>query len=138
MTPPAPTSSAASPPRLQPAALQRSFPLVALLQLATFCAALGACVDGAKLGAAIDDMPRWADYEWGAVLGAAFFGGLLGFFIGLGQLRMWRSALVGGLVGALAGLAILAVYAAPAPLIRAAAAAAVLVLSTLIVRLHAA
>ncbi len=117
---------------------ERSFPLVALLQFATFWAAMAACIDGRELGAALDRIP---EQPIAAALVAAFavsVSGLLGFAVGLGQLRMWRSAAAGAAVGMLYGIIVLAVYVAPAPLERAAAAAAILVVTTIAFRIGSA
>lgn len=120
---------------LNPAARQQSFPLVALMQLATFWAALAACIDGDLLTTAMDRAPSQPLIA--AVVGciAALAGALLGFAIGLGQLRMWRSGATGAVVGMFYGLVVLAIYVAPAPLERAAAAAAMLVLTTVALRI---
>jgi hypothetical protein len=109
---------------------EQSFPLIALLQLATFMAAITACVDSKALLKRVDQAAQ-NPLEAAAV-------GAIGFLIGLGQLRMARSALVGGAVGAAFGLAILAIYLAPAPPIRTAGAVAVLLVSTIAIRVRAA
>jgi len=116
-------------------ARQQSFPLVALMQLATFWAALAACIDGNVLTTEMDRAPEQPIIA--AVVGgiAAIAGAILGFAVGLGQLRMWRSAAAGAVVGMFYGLVVLAIYVAPAPLERAAAAAAVLVLTTIALRI---
>jgi hypothetical protein len=117
---------------------ERSFPLIALVQLATFWATIVACIDGEALGKALDEAPRWpAIAAWLTSLAIAV-GAALGFVIGLGQLRMWRSAWAGAGVGALYGLAILAVYVAPAPIEQAVAAAGVLMITTIAFRIRAA
>jgi hypothetical protein len=120
------------------AAFQRSFPLVALLQLATFGAALGACIDGGKLADATGALAEREFVAWALLAAAAALGACLGFFVGLGQLKMWRSALGGAAVGLVTGLAILAVYVAPAPIPRVASAAAVIIVTTLAIRCRAA
>jgi hypothetical protein len=117
---------------------EQSFPLVALLQLATYLAAMAACVDGKELVArlhGIGDEPIPAAM---VALMAAGICGTIGLVIGLGQLRRWRSALAGGAFGAAVGLAILAVYIAPAPPLHTLGAAGLMLVSTLIIRLRAA
>jgi len=130
----APARSAAQPT----AGKMRSFPLLALVQLATYLAALTACIDGrafyTRLGQAASDPIIAVSF----VLGIACLVGLVGVVIGASQLQLNRSALVGGAVGALYGIVILAVYAAPAPIERAAAAAALTVLTTIAFRIRAA
>lgn len=113
---------------------QRSFPLVALLQLATFWAALAACIDGKALTTQMNRAPDQPVVAAVAGVFAALAGVVLGFAVGLGQLRMWRSAATGAAVGMVYGLVVMAVYVAPAPLERAAAAAAMLVLTTIAFR----
>jgi hypothetical protein len=120
------------------ASSERSYPLVALLQLATFWAALAACVDGAKLRSMLDLASQNMTMAAAAIIAAFVLGGLLGSFVGMGQLRMWRSAVAGFAAGGLCGGAILAVYAAPAPPARALGAAATLVLTTIAFRCRAA
>jgi len=117
---------------------ERSFPLIALLQLATFLAAVVSCIDGPELARVLAKARGEPLLLVIAPLGACLALGLLGAVIGLGQLRRWRSALVGGGVGGAYGLAMLAVYVAPASLERAVAAAAVLVLTTIAIRIRAA
>lgn len=117
---------------------ERSFPLIALFQLATFWATIVACIDGEALGKALDDAPRWpAIAAWLTSL-AVVVGASLGFVVGLGQLRMWRSAWAGAGVGALYGVAILAVYVAPASIEQAVAAAGVLMATTIAFRIRSA
>jgi hypothetical protein len=118
--------------------LNRSFPLVVLFQLATCSAALLACVDGPALGQAIDGPSAAMPLALAAVVGVVITGGLIGALTGLGQIQKWRSAVLGFFVGSLSGLLILCVYAAPAPVSRMAAAAAVILLSTVAVRLRSA
>lgn len=117
---------------------EQSFPLIALLQLATFMAAIMACVDSKALLKSIDQASQNPLEAAIVVLLAAAAVGAIGFIIGLGQLRMARSALVGGAVGAAFGLAILAIYLAPAPPVRTAGAVAVLLVSTIAIRVRAA
>jgi hypothetical protein len=64
--------------------------------------------------------------------------GAIGVVIGLGQLRAARSAAVGGAFGAALGVAILAIYLAPAPPSRSSGAVAVLLISTIAIRIRAA
>jgi hypothetical protein len=130
----APTRSTAQPT----AGKMRSFPLLALVQLATYLAALTACIDGRALYTRLDQAASQPIIAVSMVLGAACLVGLVGVIIGASQLQLNRSALVGGAVGALYGIVILAVYAAPAPLERAAAAAALTVLTTIAFRIRAA
>lgn len=117
---------------------EQSFPLIALLQLATFMAAITACVDSKELLKNIEQAAQDPLEAASVALLAAAAVGAIGFIIGLGQLRMARSALVGAAVGAAFGLAILAIYLAPAPPIRTAGAVAVLLVSTIAIRVRAA
>jgi hypothetical protein len=116
----------------------RSFPLVVLLQLATVCAALLACVDGSAVWRVYDAPNVGTTVQVLAMFGVLLAGGVIGALVGLGQIRKWRSALLGFFFGALSGFLIMCIYAAPASVTRIAAAAAVIVLSTVIVRLRAA
>ncbi len=129
-----PARSAAQPT----AGKMRSFPLIALVQLATYLAAIAACIDGAALYKRLDQAGAEPLIAASMILGAACTVGLIGVVIGASQLQMNRSALVGGAVGALYGVMILAAYAAPAPLERSAAAAAMLLLTTIAFRIRAA
>ena len=130
--------SAADPaPRPAAATQERSFPLIALLQLATFLAALVTCIDSNELSRRLGFARQEPLVGAALVLGACSVVGLIGVVIGAGQLHMKRSALAGGIVGALYGIVILAIYVAPAPLERAAAAAALVVLTTIAIRIHA-
>jgi hypothetical protein len=115
----------------------RSFPLIALVQLATFLAALVACINGQELSRRVHQAVVEPLMVASAVLGACASVGLIGIIIGMSQLHMNRSALIGGGVGALYGLVILAVYIAPAPVERSAAAAAMLLLTTIAFRIRA-
>jgi hypothetical protein len=117
---------------------ERSFPLIALFQLATYWATIVACIDGAALGKELDAAQRWPAVAVGLTALAVLVGAALGFVVGLGQLRMWRSAWIGAGVGALYGVAILAVYVAPAPILQAAAAAGVLMATTIAFRVRSA
>jgi hypothetical protein len=119
------------------AAQERSFPLIALLQLATFLAALVSCIDSRGLSRRLRFLQ---DEPWiaaAAVVGACCAVGLVGLIVGASQLRMKRSALAGAAVGGLYGLIILAVFVAPASLPHAAAAAAMAVLTTIAIRIRA-
>ncbi len=110
-----------------------SFPLIALLQLASFTAVLVACVDGQELRQVI------ASQNYVAVGTAVLVSVLIGFIVvilGFGWSRLGRSALVAAMIGGLHGPAFLAAYAAPAPFHRAFAAIAVLVLSTVVLRVR--
>jgi hypothetical protein len=120
---------------------QRSFPLIALFQLATCWAALAMCVDGNRLRDVLNPQGNilyWSWEPWLAVTGAALPAALLGFILGLGQLRMARGAGLGLLVGGLCGLALLAVYVAPAPPMRVAAASALVLATTIAFRVRSA
>jgi hypothetical protein len=116
---------------------ERSFPLVAVFHLATFWAAMAACVDGAALFKTLNQPWQWdgpAQVAAAVLLAIVLFGAA----VGLGQLRMWRSAAAGALFGALYGPTMLAVYVAPASIGRGLAAAGLLIVTTLAFRLHAA
>lgn len=119
------------------AGTMRSFPLIALVQLATYLAAITACIDGRALYTRLDQAAAEPLIAASVMLGAACLVGLVGVIIGSSQLQLNRSAAVGGAVGALYGIVILAVYAAPAPIERAAAAAAIMVLTTIAFRIRA-
>jgi hypothetical protein len=128
-------------PRKFAAPYERSFPLVALLQLATCCAALAMCVDGPRLRQVLDqagNIKVWQWQEWTSLGVALFSGAALGFLMGLAQLRMWRSAAMGASVGGLCGFALLTVYVAPAPIERIAAGAGMVLLTTIAFRLRSA
>jgi hypothetical protein len=126
-------------PNDPPAGLQeRSFPLIALVQLATFWATIVACVDGKELAKAVDQMWERPAVAAQLILLAVTLGAGVGFAVGLGQLRMWRNAVAGASVGILYGIAILAVYVAPASIQQAAAAAAVLLATTIAFRIRSA
>ena len=58
--------------------------------------------------------------------------------IGLGQRRRFRSALIGAAAGALFGLLMLAVYAAPASIERCSGGIAMVLISTIVLRANAA
>lgn len=130
----APVRSAAQPT----AGKMRSFPLIALVQLATYLAAIAACIDGRALYKLFDQAGAEPLIAASMILGAACTVGLIGVVIGTSQLHMNRSALAGGAVGAMYGVVILAVYVAPAPIERSAAAAAMLLLTTIAFRIRAA
>lgn len=115
----------------------RSFPLIALVQLATYLAAIAACIDGPGLLKALTYAATEPLIAASAVLAAACAVGLIGVVIGASQLNINRSALVGGAMGALCGVLIVAAYAAPAPIERS-AAAAMLLLTTIALRIRAA
>jgi hypothetical protein len=120
------------------AATEQSFPLIALLQSATFLAAVAASIDGRELVRIAGQWRVNLALAVGLPAAASLVGGSLGFVLGLGQLRMYRSALAGSAIGATLGLAILAAYAAPASLPRCAAAAGMLVATTIAFRIRAA
>jgi hypothetical protein len=116
----------------------RSFPLIALFQLATCWAALAACVDGAWVRKRLNA----PGVTWGdiipLVVASVLAGGLVGLAIGFGQIRKWRSSVVGFVAGGAFGVTLAAVYTGPAPLARALAAAGLLVGSTIVLRVRAA
>ena len=132
--------SAAAPDRPATSAAasqERSFPLIALLQLATFLAALVSCIDSKQLSRRstfVRDEPLVAA---AVVAAACCLVGLIGLIVGAGQLRMKRSAAAGAGVGAFYGLVMLAVYVAPASLPHAIAAAAMALLTTIAIRIRA-
>ena len=133
-----PKPAAPSAPQVAAGSTEQSFPLVALLQLATFMAAIAACVDSKEL---LKQVERAADEPLSAalvVLAAAAVAGAIGFVIGLGQLRGIRSAMLGAAFGAAVGVTILCVYLAPAPPLRTAGAATVMLVSTIAIRIRAA
>jgi hypothetical protein len=130
-------ADAGAPRPLTPTMQERSFPLIALLQLATFLAALVSCIDSDDLSRNLDFARQEPLLGAACVLGACSVVGLIGVVIGASQLQMKRSALAGGAVGAFYGVLILAVYLSPAPLHRAAAAAAMAVLTTIAIRIRA-
>lgn len=115
---------------------ERSFPLIAVFHLATLWASMVACVDGKLLRDALGRTNDSPGFAVGLAVSAALGGAVLGAAIGLGQLRRWRGALVGGAIGGLYGLAILGVFVAPASLARGMAAAGVLLITTVTVRAH--
>jgi hypothetical protein len=131
-------AAAGAPTGAASGAAEQSFPLIMMFQLATFWAAVAACVDGKALVEAL--RATGSDpLEEAIVAAAAGVGGaLLGFIVGLSQVRRWRSAAVGAFVGFWYGLVILAVYVAPAPLERGLAAAAVIAVTTLAIRIRSA
>jgi putative Mn2+ efflux pump MntP len=116
---------------------ERSFPLIALLQLATFMAALVTCIDSRQLSRQLSFAREEPLIAAACLVAACLVVGVIGVIIGASQLSMKRSALAGGGVGILYGVVILAVYVAPAPIHRAAAAAALVVLTTLAIRIRA-
>src|SRR5690606_7182263 len=92
---------------------ERSFPLVALMQLGAVIAAIVVCIDGPRLR----ELAQQVNEAPGAVLAliatATISSGAIGLVIGLGQRRRFRSALTGAAAGALFGLLMLAIFAAP-------------------------
>jgi hypothetical protein len=116
----------------------RAFPLIALLQLATFFAALAACVDGERLLVLAGEFPQNPWVGLALIVAAIAGGGGLGLILGLGQLRPARSAVIGIAVGVACGVTLLAAYAAPAPPVRGLAAAAMLLGTTILFRMRAA
>jgi hypothetical protein len=117
----------------------KSYPLASVIQLTTLAAATLACLDANQL---LDELNRMVDHFPGAAMaaiaGCVCIVGLLGVLVGVGQRRRWRSAVVGSVVGALCGLLMLAVYAAPAPLFQGLGAAAMLLLTSIALRAGAA
>jgi hypothetical protein len=112
-----------------------SFPLIALLQLAAFSAALAACIDGRRLIEVIDQNNI---VNLAVAVGASMVAGFVAVLLGFGHLRRWRTALAAGGIGALHAPAILAAYAAPAAFWRAGPAVAVLLISTIVLRVRSA
>lgn len=118
--------------------LNRSFPLVMLFQLATCCAGLFACIDGAVLGEILDRSSAARPSAVAAAGCVVIAGAFIGALTGLGQIRKWRGSALGVLVGSLVGMLLLCIYLAPASIGRMAAAAAAILLSTVAVRLRSA
>ena len=123
---------------------ERSFPLVALMQLGAVIAAIVVCIDGPRLWELfqrIGDEPWAGDGLWIAlalIATAMISSGVIGLVVGLGQRRRFRSALIGAAAGALFGLLMLAIFAAPASLERCAGGIAMVLLSTIALRASAA
>jgi hypothetical protein len=110
-----------------------SFPLIALLQLASFTAMLVACVDGQRLRDVLSAQ------NGGVIALAVLISMVLGFvsvLAGFGWSRLGRASLVASAIGAVHGPAVLAVFAAPAPFARSLAAIAVLIISTITLRVR--
>ena len=117
---------------------ERSFPLVALMQLGAVVASIVVCIDGPRLWELFQQI---GDAPWIALaLGTAAMisSGVIGLVVGLGQRRRLQSALIGAAAGALFGLLMLAIFAAPASLERCAGGIAMVLLSTIILRANAA
>lgn len=119
-------------------AAEQSFPLIMMFQLATFWAAVAACVDGKALVEVLRNSAGDPLEEAIAAAAAGVGGALLGFIVGMSQVRRRPYAVVGAFVGLWYGLVILAVYVAPAPLERGLAAAAVIAVTTLAIRIRSA
>ena len=117
---------------------ERSFPLISMIQLATLTIALVTCIDGPELLRLMDLAPNYWGEMITLVLGAGFFGLLIGGSIGLGQMQKWRSMFFCGAVGMIAGLLILATYAAPAEPAQAFTAAALPLITTIALRIRSA
>jgi hypothetical protein len=130
--------AAPSAPPVTAGSTEQSFPLIALLQLATFMAAIAACVDNQELLKHLDRAGEEPLSSAAIVLAAAAAASAIGFIIGLGQLRGIRSAMLGAAFGASVGVTILCVYLAPAPPVRTAGAVTVMLLSTIAIRIRAA
>ena len=116
---------------------ERSFPLVALMQLGAVIGAIVVCIDGPRLW---ELFQRIGDEPWVAValiMTAMASAGAVGLVIGLGQRRRFRSALVGAAAGAMFGLLMLAVYAAPASFERCSGGIAMVLISTIVLRANA-
>ena len=121
-----------------PTETERSFPLVALMQFGAVIGAIVVCIDGPRLWelfGRIDEAPLIA---LGLVAMAMISSGVIGLVVGLGQRRRFQSALIGAAAGALFGLLMLAILAAPASLERCAGGIAMVLLSTIILRANAA
>ena len=133
--PPAPAAPAPPWPSLAPAGARRdgSFPLIALLQLAAFSAALVACIDGRGLREVVAQKELTT---LAVALLVSMTAGFVAVLIGFGHLSRWRTALAAASIGALHAPAILAAYAAPAPFWRAGPAVAVLLISTIVLRVR--
>jgi hypothetical protein len=129
------TRRADAPPAANLARKDASFPLIALLQLASFAAALVACIDGQELREALARFP--IGFTAAAILGSIFLG-FVTVAMGFAHLRSWRTASAAGAIGALHGPAILAVFAAPAPFWRAGPAIVVMLLTTILLRIRSA
>lgn len=117
---------------------ERSFPLVALLQLGAVLGAIVVCIDGPKLwkvSERIGDEPLIA---LAIVMTAMISVGFIGLTVGLGQRRRFRSALVGFTAGAAFGLVLLAILAAPASIERCSSGIAMVLISTILLRVNAA
>ena len=117
---------------------ERSFPLVALMQLGAVIAAIVVCIDGPRLWELFQQI---GDAPWialGLIATAMISSGVIGLVIGLGQRRRFRSALIGAAAGALFGLLMLAIFAAPASLERCAGGIAMVLFSTIALRANAA
>lgn len=114
---------------------EQSFPLIAMMQLGTFCVALVTCIDFKELARLMKRVPNT---ELLTVIAPFVAAGLLGFVIGgaigLGQIRKGRSFIVCGAAGGLVSLVILGTLAAPAPPTQAIAACLLPLVSTLVLR----
>lgn len=135
-------SSAAKPPApvvaITAPETERSFPLVALMQLGAVIAAIVVCIDGPRLW---ELFQRVGDEPWVAlalIMTAMASTSVVGLVIGLGQRRRFSSALAGAAAGAIIGLFMLAVYAAPASIERCSGGIAMVLISTVVLRANAA
>jgi hypothetical protein len=95
-------------------------------------------VDGAELRSLASQFPGHFWLGLLIIAAAMATGAGLGCVLGLGQLRPVRSAIAGVVVGSACGAALLAAYAAPAPPERGLAAAAMLLGTTIALRMRAA
>ena len=116
----------------------RSFPLVALMQLGAVIAAIVVCIDGPRLRILVQQIDEAPGTALALITTATISSGAIGLVIGLGQRRRFRSALVGAAAGALFGLLMLAIFAAPASMERCAGGIAMVLLSTIALRANAA
>lgn len=127
----------AKPATAYAAEAERSFPLVSLLQLGAVMGAVAVCIDGKKLWELFLRLGDELSTALILILAAALSAGTIGLVIGLGQRRRWRSAFLGAAVGALVGLLILAIFAAPAPIERLCGGIAMVIVSTVALRIGA-
>lgn len=117
---------------------EHSFPLISMIQLVTLTIALVTCIEGPELLRLLGSLQGSGNYVVTAVVAAGFFGLLIGAAIGLGQIRQWRSMLFCGAVGFVAGILILAIYAAPAKPAQAITAALLPLVTTVAMRIRSA
>jgi len=94
---------------------ERSYPMIALVNLLTAFVALAVCVNGPGLIEAAARL-RTAGSLLEAVVGMAGVGALFGAMMGLGHVSLWRSALTCSVAGIVVGLMTLAVCVSPPPI----------------------